>query len=414
MVTRLPTRLPQFSVAGTACESVVHRGTHQAIPSDLSDLIKDFKSQCKLGQLHEAHHLLQCLERQGYQRSSYTYVCLLQGCIQSNALQEGRLLHSHLIWDGSNANIFLSTTIANMYARCGCIEDSESVFYGMSERNLVTWSMMIASYCLHGKFEEALHVFWRMQKDGITPDQVNFVSALKACAGLGCLIEGKKVHELLRNSEIKPNTLVENSVMNMYVKCGSIEDAQQVFDAMEEHDSGSWSVMIGGYTKVGKPEEAMRLFRTMQSTDIKPDDVTFLSILNACAALGDLMQAKQIHSYIKKSGIHLSMNTWNTLIDMYAKCGSLTDAWELFDDMCEHDAVTWNAMIAGLTKHGHCEEALKLHGQMVMEGILRDQVSFVSILNACTGLEDLAHGKQIHSQIVKTKAFINVFVENAL
>lgn len=273
---------------------------------------------------------------------------------------------------------------------------------------------MISAYCTHGKFKEALHVFWRMQKDGLVPDQVNFVSALKACAGLGSLQEGKKIHKLLRSSEVKPNTLVGNSLMNMYVKCGSIEAAQQVFDAMEEHDSGSWSVMIAGYTKVGKAEEAMCLFNTMQSTDVKPDDVTFLSILNACSVLGDLMQAREIHEYIKKSGVHLSMNTWNTLIDMYAKCGSLTDAWELFDDIPERDAVTWNAMIAGLTKHGQCEEAFKLHGQMTVEGILRDQVSFVSILNACTALEDLAQGKQFHSQIAKTKAFINVFVENSL
>ncbi|KAI5058910.1 hypothetical protein GOP47_0027080 [Adiantum capillus-veneris] len=416
MITRQLTGLVHFRSASIclACESAACKGTHQTILPDVSDLIKNFRAQCLLGQLHEALQFLYHLEERRYQRSSHTYVCLLQGCIQSNALHEGRLLHSHLIKDGSNGNVFLYTTLANMYARCGCIEDSQSVFYGMPERNVVSWSMMIAAYCAHEKFKEALHVFWAMQKDGLTPDHVNFISAFKACAGLGDLKEGKRIHKLLKNCEIKPSTMLGNSLMNMYVKCGSVEDAQQVFDSMEERNAGSWSVMIGGYTKIGKAGEAMRLFNEMQSTDVEPDDVTFLSALNACAALGDLMQAKQIHACLKKSGVNLGRNTQNTLVDMYAKCGSLTEAWEVFDDILEHDIVTWNSMIAGISKHGHCEEALKLHGQMIIEGNLRDQVSFVSIINACTLGEDLAHGKQFHSQIAKTKGFINVFVENAL
>ncbi|KAH7289431.1 hypothetical protein KP509_30G001600 [Ceratopteris richardii] len=301
-----------------------------------------------------------------------------------------------------------------MYARCGSIEDSQAVFYGMSERNLVSWSMMIAAYCAHEKFKEAIHVFWAMQKDGLTPDHVNFVSVFKACAGLGSLEDGKRIHEALKKSGIKPSIMVWNSLMNMYVKCGSIHAAQHVFDSMEERNAGSWSVLIGGYTKIGKAGEALELFSNMQSTGVEPDDVTFLSVFNACAAAGELVQAKQIHDSMKKSGIQLGMNTQNTLIDMYAKCGSLADAWELFDGICDRDIVTWNAMIAGMTKHGQCGEALRLHRQMLVEGNLRDQVSFVSILNTCTLLEDLMHGKQFHAQIMKSEAFTNVFVENAL
>ncbi|MCO5602819.1 hypothetical protein L7F22_056958 [Adiantum nelumboides] len=416
MITRQPTGFFQFHTTSIFLdsESVACKGTHQTNFPDLSDLIKNFKAQCLLGQLRKALQLLCRLEEKGYRRSSHTYVCLLQGCIQSNALNEGRLLHSHLIKDASNCNIFLFTTLANMYARCGCIADSRSVFNGMPERNLVSWSMMIAAYCTHAKFKEALQVFWAMQKDGVTPDQINFISAFKACAGLGNLEEGKRLHKLLKSCEMKPSTTVGNSLMNMYVKCGSVEDAQEVFDSMEERNAGSWSVMIGGYTKVGNAVKAIRLFSDMQSTAVEPDDVTFLSALNACAALGDLMQAKQVHAYLRKSGVPLSMKIQNMLVDMYAKCGSLADALEVFDSILDRDIVTWNAMIAGLTKHGHFEAALKLHEQMVTEGNLRDQVSFVSIINACTLWEDLAHGKQFHSQIAITEGFLNIFVENSL
>ena len=341
-------------------------------------------------------------------------MCLLQGCSQSNALEEGRLIHGDVVKHDLNLNIFISTTIVHMYARCGSIKDAQVVFDGMAERNLVTWSTMVEAYCQHEKYEEALDAFLRMRKEDLVPDLVNFASVFKACAGLRDLARGKTIHELLKRSGIKGNNMLGNSLLNMYMKCGSMNDAREVFDNMEERDAGSWSIIISGYAKNGNAAEAMRLFKKMQSSNIEPDEVTFLSILNACAVIGDLEQSNKIYDHMKKSGVKLSNFTWNTLIDVYAKCGSLTDAQNIFLEIPERDAVTWNAMIAGLTKHGHHGDAVRLHGQMLMEGIHPDPVSFVSVLNACTASEDLEYGRRIHSQIFKSKDFVNVFVENAL
>jgi pentatricopeptide repeat protein len=286
----------------------------------------------------------------------------------------------------------------------------------MSERNLVTWSTMIDAYCQHEKYEEALDAFSKMRKDGLVPDLVNFASVFKACAGLGDLVRGRAMNELFKRSGAEPNTMLGNSLLNMYVKCGSLKEAKEVFDSMEERDAGSWSIIISGYAKSGNASEAMRLFRGMESTSTEPDEVTYLSILNACAMAGDLEQSIEIHDRIKKSGASVSNFTWNTLIDVYAKCGSLADARDLFAQIPERDAVTWNAMIVGLTKHGHHEDALSFHQRMLLEGIPPDTVSFVSVLNACTASEGcLEHGRRIHSQVAQSAAdLVNVFVENAL
>ena len=134
---------------------------------DLSVTIGEFKALCKKGHLQSATQILHLLEEQGYKKSSYTYVCLLQGCTQSNALEEGKLIHGNVIKYESDTNIFIYTTIIHMYARCGSFEDARVVFDRMSERNLVTWSTMIEAYCQHERHEEALDAFLRMRKEGL-------------------------------------------------------------------------------------------------------------------------------------------------------------------------------------------------------------------------------------------------------
>lgn len=374
----------------------------------------EVRTQCKQGKLKKALETLHNLEQQGYQGCSYTYVCLLQGCIQSKVLAEGKLVHAHIVKCGITSNIFIGTTLVNMYAQCGSMEDARLVFDNMLERNLFTWNIMIAACCKHGYSEAAFELFWQMQKGGLKPDEYNFVSILKACANIGNLEQGKEIHALMSRSKINPNVMMGNAVINMYAKCGSMKFAREMFDNLAERDTVTWTVMITGYINHGDPEEAMRLFKQMKCADVKPDEVTFLSMVKVCADLGHLEQAKKIHSDIKKSGIKLNICMSNALIDMYSKCGSLNDAWHVFHLISNRDVVTWNAMIAGLTKHGYCEEVFKLFQQMELEGVHPDQVTFVSVLNACATLGDLEKGKQIHSDMARTVIKPNIFVKNAL
>ncbi|MCO5584423.1 hypothetical protein L7F22_038350 [Adiantum nelumboides] len=392
------------------CKSI---SSYHPLTRNISTNSWEICKNLKHGHLCEALRVLDNLEYENYNDRSYTYVCILQGCIQSDSLNEGRLLHNHLIKSGWKLNVYISTALVNMYARCGNIEDAQVAFSNMPERNLVTWNMMISAYSNYGRFEEALSAFWGLQKEGLKPDDVSFVSALRACAGLGSLHNGEKIHGLLKSSLIKATILIDNSLIHMYARCESMENAQQVFDEMEETVACSWNTMIAGYVKKGEVKEALRIFSKMLSTCVKPDEVTYLIISNACAILKDLKQAKVIHEKIRSDIVSNTM-LWNSLIDMYAKCGSLNDAQELFYQVAERDISTWNALFGGYTNQGCCEEAFVYYERMKLEGFFPNHFSFVLILTACTTLQDLVRGKQVHSQIPKSGMSVNVFVENAL
>lgn len=152
----------------------------------------------------------------------------------------------------------------------------------------------------------------------------------------------------------------------------------------------SWNTLIVGYTNSGNAVEGLRLFQEMVQKGMMPNEITFLCALNACASLGSLDQGRNIHSVVMRTGMKCSTSIENTLIDLYAKCGSIKDACQVFAEMSERDNVSWNAMMAGFSQHGLGEQALKLLDQMHQGGVKVNQITFVGILSACShaGLVD--------------------------
>ncbi|KAJ6373011.1 hypothetical protein OIU76_027361 [Salix suchowensis] len=156
----------------------------------------------------------------------------------------------------------------------------------------------------------------------------------------------------------------------MYVKCGDLEEASNLFEKIQDKNVVSWNVMIGGYTHMSCYKEALGLFRRMLQSNIDPNDVTFLSILPACANLGALDLGKWVHAYVDKNMKSMTniVALWTSLIDMYAKCGDIAVAKRIFDSMNPKSLATWNAMISGFAMHGHADTALELFSRMTSEG----------------------------------------------
>lgn len=345
---------------------------------------------------------------------SYIYVALLQGCTTMKALVEGKQVHAHIVRSGIELNIILGTTLINTYAKCGSMDDANQIFNKMPERHVFTWNAMILAYATFGDTEEAWKLFTRMENEGMKPDKVTYLSILKAFASPPHLEQGKQVHDIITCSGFVSDVFVDSTLVDMYSKCGSIQDARQVFDSMPKPNVVSWTAMIGGYTKHGDADEALKLFWKMKSAAVKPNEVTFLSLLNACAAVGNLEQGKQIHAYVVKNGIKPNIYMQNMLLSMYAECGCIEDAQKLFDKMLNKDAVSWNAIIGGYTKQGHSEEILKLFKQMEQEGVEPDEGIFLSILNTCSSLGNLELGKKTHDQIMKTRFESHIYVGSTL
>ncbi|KAI8573632.1 hypothetical protein RHMOL_Rhmol01G0292100 [Rhododendron molle] len=174
------------------------------------------------------------------------------------------------------------------------------------------------------------------------------------------------------------------ALVGMYAKCGAIDDAKQLFDKMPERDLVSWTVMIGAYAECGNANESLALFDRMREEDVIPDKVAMVTVVNACAKMGAMHKARLVHEYIWRRNFSLDVILGSAMIDMYAKCGNLDSAREIFDKMREKNVITWSAMIAAYGYHGKGREALELFPSMLTSGVLPNRITFVSLLYACS------------------------------
>jgi pentatricopeptide repeat protein len=376
----------------------------------------DVNDLCKEGRLKEALAILhKNADHHGISLDPETYAALLHACLVSKALAGGKQLHAKVLISGSEQNPFLGTQLVGMYAGCGSLENARQVFDKIHQRTFLLWNAMIRGYAKGEPYEEAITLYYQMQKEGIQPDNFTFPLVLKACATLLALEEGKEIHRHIVRMQLESDIYVGAALIDMYAKCGSIEDAREVFDKMPRRDVVSWNAMITGYAKCGKLEvarhlfdkmpqrtviswttmiagyvqnghfhEALELYGEMHQTEFKPNRVTLVSVLPACAHLGALQQGKTIHDYIIRRKLETDVSVVTALINMYAKCGQIDVARELFDKMYKRDAISWNAMIAGYGMHGQGEAVVSLFVQMQQTGVKPDDVTLVGVLSACS------------------------------
>eukprot|EP01018_Ginkgo_biloba_P031744 Gb_11663 [translate_table: standard] len=435
------------------------------------------RTLCKSGRLKEALHVLYLMDHRDIPVDSSTYAFLLESCGKKKALPEGKLVCGHIIQTGFRCpDVFLWNTLVSLYAKCGSLDDACRAFDEMPERNVVSWTTMIAAYVRLGYAKEALTLFGQMQRAGIQPNHFTFASVLPACSNLAALEQGKEVHEEIIRSGFQSDIFVRNALIDLYIKCGLIWNARNVFDEasernvvswntmiagyaqnghvyeamklfqeMPERDMVSWTAMISGYAQNGHSDEALTLFFQMLQTGIQPNQFTYGSVLLACANLADIEHGKEVHEEIMRSGFHSDIFVGTALVDMYVKCSSIENARNVFDKMtgrnvvswtamiagyahngCLDEAmkffqetpgrnvVSWTAMIAGYAQNGHFEEALKLFRQMQLENVKPDSETFASILPACASLAALEHGKEVHEDIIRIGFQSHVFLGSAL
>eukprot|EP01018_Ginkgo_biloba_P031205 Gb_32921 [translate_table: standard] len=366
------------------------------------------------GFCHDALVLYCQMQRTGIEPDKFTFPFVLKGCAGLSALEEGMEVHDHVVRTGFHLDVFVTTALVDMYAKCGSVEIARQLFDKMSEKDVVSWNAMIAGYAQNGHAKEALELFNQMRLANAVPNPVTMVSVVQACAHLTALQQGKCFHGYVVQRGFASDVFVWNSLVAMYAKCGNIDGAQQMFDKMSKRNVVSWNAMIGGCVQNGLANNALVLFHQMQLADVTPDLVTIESVLQACAHLGDLQQGKWIHDYVIRSGFELDTFVGNSLIIMYTKCGSTKVARQFFDKMSRKNVVSWNAMIAGYADNGCANEALILFHQMQLANVTPDMVTMISVLQACANLGNLQEGKWIHDYIIRSGFESDDFVGNSL
>lgn len=346
----------------------------------------------------EALQLFVSMRKESFLPNNFTFPFVLKACARLNDYKVGLEVHSVVVKCGFDCDVFVKTGMVCLYARCGHLGDAHKVFEDIVEKNVVSWTAIISGYMGIGKFKEAIGMFKGMLEMNLRPDSYTLVRVLSACSQLGDVKTGVWVHRYVAHIGMERNVFVGTALVDMYAKSGNMEAARRVFDGMLEKDIVSWSAMIQGYASNGLPKEALDLFYAMQKENLKPDCYAMVGVLSACARLGALDLGVWASSLIDKNEFLTNPVMGTALIDMYAKCGKLALAWDIFEGMKEKDRVVWNAMINGLAMNGHVRAAFGLFAQLEKFGIHPDGNTFMALLCGCThaGLVDEGR-KYFHS-----------------
>lgn len=344
-----------------------------------------------------------------------TYAGLISACSSLRSLQLGRKVHDHILSSKCQPDVVLHNHILNMYGKCGSLEDAIMVFDEMPQRNVVSWTAVIAGCSQNGQENDAIELYVRMLLSGVMPDQFTFGSIIKACSGLGSVALGMQLHAQVIKSEHGSHLIAQNALIAMYTKFDRILDAWNVFSGIARKDITSWGSMIAGFSKLGYELEAFCHFNEMlHQGGYQPNEFIFGSVFSACSSLLHHEYGRQIHGMCIKFGLGRDIFAGCSLCDMYARCGLLDFARIVFNEIESPDLASWNAIIAGVASCSNANEAMSLFSEMRDRELIPDDLTVRSLLCACTSPLTLYQGMQVHSYIIKMSFDSNVPVCNAI
>lgn len=387
----------------------------------------------QMGKGEEALQLYTRMQKECVTPDSWTYVGVLKGCcslaevqgrvgdhdagmlaVSAICLETVRSIHADVKKANLESSLFVGNVLVDVYARYGSLEDARVVFERMPRRDVVSWNAMILGYAYMNKGEEALFLYSRMQQEGVVADSRTYVAALKACSSLAEAereIDGERVgvnrrrvqtvraiHSSVGKTKLamEVSVFIGTALVDAYAKCGSMDEARRVFDAMPCRDVVSWTALIVGYAQVDKGDMALQLYSQMLQLGVVPDARTYVGALNACGSLAALEKGKEIHSQIMSGTGPQGLDDFfltDSLIDMYGKCGSMRDALRVFESMPTRTTVAWNALISGYAHLGESELVFDTFHRMEREGAQANAVTFLAVLTVCSHVGMVERGQ---------------------
>ncbi|BFG34079.1 hypothetical protein CerSpe_203530 [Prunus speciosa] len=359
--------------------------------------------------------LLAQLQQGGSSRTPQTLNKIISSCATSTFLDLGIRLHAVVIKLGFCSNVYICSALVDMYGKCGLLANAQKQFDEMSDRNVVTWNSLISGYLQAELPKRAVGLFLEMLKVGVVPTPFSLSGALVGCSQLEAEELGAQVHGLSLKTGLCYNVVVGTGLIDMYSKCCSVNDSRRVFNQMPERNVITWTSMVTGYAQNGQSDEAMILAREMLRLGLKPNYVTYNSLLSSFSSPDFWDHCRQIHCRIMKEGFEFNVYIVVTLLTIYSDCSnSLEDFQKLCSCVAIWDQISWNAVIAGFSNIGSCEEALKCFSDMRQARVAMNFFTFASILRAVGTLSDLEAGKKIHALVFKSGQASNFCVQNGL
>lgn len=323
---------------------------------------------------------------------------MIRSCSVISAIGEGKQAHCNIVKNGLELNVFAQSSLITMYFQSGEISDAELVFSNMGERSMVSWTAMAAGYAQNCIFGKAMSVFQQMIDSGVQLNEITLVSILPACNELGFINLGRSIHGLMIKSSLDSCISLSNALIAMYGKCGEMESAKYLFETMPVTSLVSWNTMIAVYEKNGDEFAAIGVFQRMIAENLSFDSVTLVSVISSCSGLANLEIGRWVHELACQRGLEVDARVANALLDMYAKCGRIDSALNLFQKLPSKSVICWSSMIGAYAAHGHAKEALELFSKMKDEKITPNGFTFTAVLAACSHSGQVEEGmRQFHS-----------------
>nr|XP_012569871.1 putative pentatricopeptide repeat-containing protein At3g01580 [Cicer arietinum] len=342
------------------------------------------------GECLEALALFRKMRSEGLKPDSVIVASVLPVCGRLEALNLGMALQGCALRSGFDSDLYVSNAIIDMYCKCGYPLEADRVFSYMVCRDIVSWSTLIAGYSQNRLYLESFELYVRLVNMGFATNEIIVTSVLSALGKLKLLKQGKEMHNFILKQGLFTDVVVGSAMIDMYANCGSIREAESIFEYMSDKDIMVWNSLIVGYHLVDDFQSVFLTFRKIWVAEHRPNYITLVSVLPMCTQLGALRQGKEIHGYATKSGMGLNVSVGNSLIDMYSKCGFLELGVKVFNQMMVKNVITYNTMISACGTHGLGEKGLAFYEQMKEAGMKPNKVNFISLLSACShaGLVD--------------------------
>ncbi|KAL0366898.1 UNVERIFIED_CONTAM: putative pentatricopeptide repeat-containing protein [Sesamum radiatum] len=293
---------------------------------------------------------------------SFTLSSVLPIFAQDVDVMKGKEIHGYTIRHGFDEDIFISSSLIDMYANCTRLEDSYRVFNLSPQKDSVSWNSIIAGCVQNGIFDNGLKLFREMLMADIEPVAVSFSSIMPACAHLTTLCLGKQLHGYIIRRGFDDNVFVASSLMDMYAKCGNIKIARWIFDKMEVQDTISWTAMIMAYALHGHAPDAILLFDKMEIEGVKPNSGSFLAVLTACSHAGLVDEAwKYFRSMTQNYAIPPGVEHYAAVSDLLGRAGRLTEAYEFISNMhVKPTGAIWSTLLSACRVQKNVELAEKV------------------------------------------------------
>ncbi|WOK92096.1 hypothetical protein Cni_G00787 [Canna indica] len=359
--------------------------------------------QC--GENEEAFRVLLRARKEGVEVNEYMITSVLSACADLRDSTIGKQLHCLAIKSGHVSDRFVEAGIVDMYVKCDQTDLAYQAFSELEEPGLASWAALIGGFSRHGQGDKTMLLFRELLLFGLRPNEYIFPSVFVACSTMATVQGGEQLHSLIVKLGFRMSAHIGNAVMDFYSKCGLLKEASNIFEHMEERDVVSWNSMINSYFKQKKFNRARNCLKNMLLEGVYPNQYTYSSILSFCADLPGMNWGSEAHGWIIKLSLDTHVVVGSALVDMYAKCGKLKYADEIFKRLPLKNLVSWNSILVGYAQHGFGAEALEIFKRMQEEDIKPNDITYIGILSACNHVGLVEQG-QYHFKNMKDYGII--------